>query len=156
MSFHYEKCQVLCMSRSRKKLVRQYPLHGQALKEVDHIKCLGITLTSDATCEAIINTVTNKASRTLDLFRRTLKIGTKSLKEQAFKSFVRSLLWYACSESAWNPHNIKHKKSLEAIQRRAALWILHRYCRTSSANGMLTALNWQSLQSRHRRARLST
>ena len=81
MSFHPEKCKVLCVSRSRDKLVRY--LHGQALQEVDQTKYLGVTLISDATWKVHISAVINIASRTLGLLRRTLMIGTKSVKEQA-------------------------------------------------------------------------
>ena len=110
-------------------------------------------LTSDGTWETHISVVTNKASRTLRLLRRTLKIDAKSVKEQAYKSIVRLVFEYACS--MWDPHNVKHIKSLEAIKWRAARWTLHRYRRTSNANDMLTALDSPSLQSRRRRARLS-
>ena len=144
-----ENCQVLCMSRSRKKIVRQYYLHGQVLQEVDHIKYLGVTLTSDATREAHINAAIIKVSRTLGLLRRTLNIGTKSVKEQAYKSFVRRVLECACF--MLDPHI----KCPEAIQWRTACWTQHRYCRTSNVNDMLTALDWPSLHSRCRCARLS-
>ena len=131
-----ENCQVVCMSRSRKKIVRQYYLHGQVLQEVDHIKYLGVTLTSDATREAHINAAIIKVSRTLGLLRRTLNIGTKSVKEQAYKSFVRRVLECACF--MLDPHI----KCPGAIQWRTACWTQHRYCRTSNVNDMLTALDW--------------
>ena len=97
----------------------------QALQEVEHTKSLGVTLTSDATWEAHINPVAKKAGRTLGLLRRTLKIGAKLVKEQAYKSFVRPVLEYACS--VLGPHNVKHIKNQYAIQRRTARWTLHRY-----------------------------
>ena len=76
-------------------------------------------LTSDAIWVAHINAVTNKASRILGLLRQTLKIDTKSEKEQAYNSFFRPDLEHAWS--LWYPHNVKHIKSLEAIQQRGLL-----------------------------------
>ena len=66
MSFHPEKYQVFHLSRSRKKLLRQSYLHGQAFQEVDG-KYLGVMLTSDAVLEAHINVVINKARWPLGL-----------------------------------------------------------------------------------------
>jgi hypothetical protein len=153
MCFHPDKCEVLRVSRSQKKFHREYFLHDQALQVVHHTKYLGVTLSSDASWETHINAVTSKASRTLGLLRRSLKIGSKSLKDRAYKAFVRPVLEYACS--VWDPHNIKLIKSLEAIQRRAARWTLQRFRRTSSVDDMLSSLDWPSLQSRRRRARLA-
>ena len=143
MSFLPEKFQIFHINRSWEKLVRQY-----YLQEVNHTKFLGVLLASDATLEAHINTVTNKASRTLGLLRQTLEISAKSVKEQAYESFVRPVFKYTFS--IWDPHNIKDIKSLKATQKRAACLTLLRYCRTSGVNDMLTALDRPSLQSRHR------
>ena len=85
------------MQIQQKKLVRQYYLHSQALQEVDLTENLSVMLTSDATWEAHINAVTNKASKTLAMLTQTLKISTKLAKEQADKSFVRLLFLYTCS-----------------------------------------------------------
>ena len=67
-------------------------LHSQAPQGVDHTKYRCVMLTSDITWEALNNDVINKASRTLGLLRWILKIGDKSVKEQAYESFVRMLL----------------------------------------------------------------
>ena len=115
------------------------------------VRCLGVTLTSDTNWETHINAATNKASRTLELLRQTLKTGAKLVKEQAHKSFFRPVLKYTCS--MWDPQ-VKHIKSLEAILQVAAHWILQRYCRTSILNDMLTALGWPSLQSMQMRQTL--
>ena len=91
--------------------LRQYCPCGEALQEVDYTKFLGVTLASDATCKTQINAVTNHAS--LGLLRWTLKFGADSVKNQAYNSFFKPVLEYACS--VWDPHNVKHIKSLEAI-----------------------------------------
>ena len=80
--FHPGKCEVLGVSRGKGKFDHQYTLHGQTLKAVNNTRYLGITLASDATWETHIN-ITNKASRTLSLLRKTLKIGASFVKDRA-------------------------------------------------------------------------
>ena len=48
-----------------------------------------------------INTITNKASKTL-LLRRNLKIGNKKTKETAYKALVRPMFEYAAT--FWIPY----------------------------------------------------
>jgi hypothetical protein len=154
MSFHPGKCQVIRCNKGRKTYNRTYVLHDHPLEEVNTTCYLGVTLSADASWEPHINAITTKASRTLGFLRRTLKISAKGVKDKAYKAFVRPVLEYAAS--VWDPHNVKHIKSLEAVQRRAARWVSQRYRRTSSVEDMLTCLQWPSLQSRRRNARLTT
>ena len=56
----------------------------------------------------------------------------------------------------WDPHTETAVKQIEAVQRRAARWVVNRYRQTSSVLDMLSDLQWPSLQSRRRQARLST
>ena len=155
MSFHPGKCQVLRATKRKKKTFnRTYVLHDQPLQEVATTRYLGVTLSADTSWEPHINTITNKASRALGFLRRTLKINAKEVKDRAYKAYVRPILEYACS--VWDPHNDKLVKSLEAVQRRAARWVCQRYRRTSSVDDMLTGLEWPTLESRRRRARLTT
>ena len=112
-----------------------------------------MTLSADASWDPHINTITAKASRTLGFLRRTLKINAKGVKDRAYKAFVRPVLEYAAA--VWDPYNAKQIQSLEAVQRRAARWVSQRYRRTSSVSDMLACLQWPSLQSRRRNARLT-
>ena len=108
-------------------------LHSQAPQGVDHTKYRCVMLTSDITWEALNNDVINKASRTLGLLRWILKIGDKSVKEQAYESFVRMLLKYVCScpcGTLTMSSMYIYIRSVEAIQQRAARLTLRRHCRT--------------------------
>ena len=80
-------------------------------------------MTSDATREARINNITNKASRTLCLLRRTLEIGRFFTgKDRAYKAFVRPVP--QCESSVWDPNNVVLIKGLETIRRKAARWTI--------------------------------
>ena len=46
--------------------------------------------------------------------KETLQIGARPVKKQAYRSVARQVLEYACS--MWDPLNVQHIKSLEAIQ----------------------------------------
>ena len=83
MRFHPDKCEVLHFTKSKRKHYHQHTLHSQTLKSVNSTRYLGITLTSDATWKTHINNINNKASRTLGLLRRTLKIGSSLVKGRA-------------------------------------------------------------------------
>ena len=60
--------------------------------------------------------------------------------------YVRPILEYAiCS---WSPHSRRNIDKLEAVQRRAARFVLGNYHYTSSVTEMLHSLKWSSISSR--------
>ena len=63
-------------------------------------------------------------------------------------------LQYACS--AWDPHYQKDKAALERVQRKAARFVTGNYDRTTSVTEMLQDLQWDTLETMRRHARLST
>ena len=130
-----------------------YILHGHTLDTVDSAKYLGVTLTKDLTWETHINSIIQKANKTLGFLRRNLKISSTKIKETAYKTFVRPILEYACT--VWDPHTQTNIDRLEAVQRRAARFVVNRYHNTSSVSGMIDQLNWPTLQHRRRVARLA-
>ena len=153
MSFHPDKCVQLPVTRSRKPLVTEYHLHGHTLDTVASAEYLGVTIARDLSWSEHINKITAKANKTLGFLRRNLKISSKSVKEIAFKTFVRPVLEYAAP--VWDPHTAKETEKLEKIQRRAARFVLRRFRNTSSVTDMLSTLQWPSLQERRRVARLT-
>ena len=47
MSFHPDKCHVLCIKRSKEKITTKYTLHGQTLGQVTSTTYLGVTIQDD-------------------------------------------------------------------------------------------------------------
>ena len=153
MEFHPGKCTTLPVTKSTSPKNNNYILHGHTLDTVDSAKYLGVTLTKDLTWETHINSIIQKANKTLGFLRRNLKISSTKIKETAYKTFVRPILEYACT--VWDPHTQTNIDRLEAVQRRAARFVVNRYHNTSSVSGMIDQLNWPTLQHRRRVARLA-
>ena len=154
MQFHPAKCVSMSVTRSRRPLDRSYVLHGHNLDTVHTAKYLGVTLQHQMTWDTHINETLNKANRTLGFLRRNLKISSSSIKEKAYKALVRPLLEYA--SAVWDPYTQKNIDKLEAIQRRAARFVLNRYHNTSSVSRLIEQLGWPSLAQRRRTTRLGT
>ena len=154
MVFHPGKCTTLPVTRSRKSLPQpQYQLHGHTLDTVSNVKYLGLTFTKDLSWNEHINNVCSKANKTLGFLRRNLRIGSRGIKETAYKTLVRPIMEYAAT--VWDPHTQDSTDKIEAIQRRAARFVLRRYRNTSSASNLIDELRWPSLQDRRRTARLT-
>ena len=114
-------------------------------------KYLCITIQQDIDWDNHINNVVNKANRSLDFLRRSLKINSSAIKEKTYKAFVRPILEYA--SSAWHPYTQKNIDKSEAVRRRTARFVLNRY-NTSSVHRTLDSLRWPSLEQRRKTSRL--
>ena len=122
-----------------------------ALEEITSDRYLGVILDNKLSFNEHIEHATKKATNLLNLCRRNLKICNSKAKETAFKALVRPHLEYA--SAAWSPFTKCSINKIEAVQRRAARFVLNDY--TYGPESQLTMkinsnLKWQSLQ--HRRA----
>ena len=152
MAFHALKCIVLTACRGKDPIIADYKLHGQTLERVRSTGYLGLTIQSDGQWTEHIEAIALKGNRLLGFLRRNLKIGSKAIKEQAYKMLLRPCLEYACT--VWDPHTDTECAKLERIQRRAARWVMNRHRNTSSVGEMLQTLEWPTLANRRQRARL--
>ena len=153
MEFHPGKCTTLPVTRSATPKNTEYQLHGHTLATVNSAKYLGVTLTRDLSWDTHINNICQKANKTLGFLRRNLKISSSKIKETAYKTFVRPILEYACT--VWDPSGQNNINRLEAVQRRAARFVVNRYHNTSSVSCMIDKLQWPSLKHRRKVARLT-
>ncbi len=62
-------------------------------------------------------------------------------------------LEYCCT--VWDPYKKANIKKLEMVQRKAIRYTLNRFWNTSNVGEMLTQLNWTSLETHRRHARLT-
>jgi hypothetical protein len=114
---------------------------------------LGVTITDKVNWSQHIDSITNKANRTLGFLRRNLKISSISINKQAYKTLVRPLVEYA--SPVWDPHHQTDIRKLECVQRRAARFVLSSQHNKSSVTAMIQRLGWRSLEDRRRDARLT-
>ena len=151
MEFHPAKSQTLSINRSRKPFRPSYVLHGHTLENVSSAKYLGVTISNTVSWDDHISNTCSKANRALGFLRHNLKISASNIKEKAYKVFVRPLLKYAAS--VWDPYSQKNIAKIEAVQRRAARFVLNLSRNTSSVNNMLEALSWPTLEQRRQTCR---
>ena len=90
--------------------------------------------------------LTAKANRTLGFIRRNLSSCSRHLKFLAYKTLIRPLLEY--SSSVWDPFTQLLIDRIEAVQRRAARFIMKNYSRFSSVSEMLDELELEPLSTR--------
>ena len=91
-----------------------------------------------------MTSTSNKASRTTGFLRRNLPMGSMAMKEQAYKALVRLMLEFA--SPVWDLYMVKNTDKLEAVQTRAAHWVVNSHRQTSSINVMYMQLMGQPLQ----------
>ena len=123
-----------------------YSIHGTALRTVDQAIYLGVTLHRNLSWKPHIHNICKKSNSTLGFLRRNLRKCPSSIKEQAYKTYVRPTLEY--TSSVWDPHTKDLISHIEMVQRRAASFVKADYSKQSSVALMLQSLQWQSLQER--------
>ena len=98
MRFQPVKCNMMQLTRKHSnKIQASYTLEGRVLENVDNIKYLGVTITSDLRWNTHISNICTKANRTLGFLKRTLFSCPQDAKEADFKGIVRPILEYGSS-----------------------------------------------------------
>ena len=151
MSFNPDKCEVIRITNKRKTINAQYSIHGQVLQMTDKAKYLGITIDSKISWGPHVNNITKKATNTLAFLRRNISSCPRNIRETSYKSLVRPQVEYA--STVWDTSIKSQAAAVEAVQRRAARYIIGDYRQESSVTAMLQQLQLDSLQTRRLRAR---
>ena len=145
MRFQPVKCSMMQLTKKHNKIQASYTLEGTVLENVESIKYLGVTITSDLKWNSHIRNVCSKANRTLGFLRRNLFSCPQDVKEAAYKSMVRPILEYG--STVWDPHCNGLNDELENVQKRAARFVTRNYSyETGSMTGILEKLKWETLQ----------
>ena len=153
MTFNVTKCKTLSITRKRNPIYHQYSMNNQPLESVRNHPYLGVEVTQKLNWSNHIDHITAKANRSLSFVKRNLKRCPENIKEQAYKSLVRSHLEYA--STVWSPHQKYQIDKLEAVQRKAARFIKNCWSREQgTVTKLLADLKWDTLQVRREKARL--
>ena len=138
------------LTRKRiKKIHASYTLEGTNLENVESIKYLGVTITSDMRWNTHVSNVCTKANRTLGFLRRNLYSCPQEVKEAAYKGLVCPVLDYG--SSVWDPPDVVLQEELESVQKRPARFMTGNYSyETRSMTGILGQLKWESLKKRRK------
>ena len=98
MRFQPVKCNMVQLTRKRiKKIHASYTSEGTDLENVESVKYLGVTITSDLSWDTHVSNVYTKANRTLGFLRKNLYSCHQDVKEAAYKGLVRPVLDYGSS-----------------------------------------------------------
>ena len=93
---------MMLLTRKRiKKIHASYTLEGIDLENVESIKYLGVTTTSDLRWNKHVSNVCTKTDRPLGFPRRNLYSCPQAVKEAAYKGLVRPVLDY--DSAVWDP-----------------------------------------------------
>ncbi len=116
------------------------------------MKYLGITITGDLKWSTHCCNVARRATRTLNLLRRTIYGCSSEVKKTACLALVRPHLEYCAP--VWSPRTKKDRYILERVQKRTAHWICSKWSPTTFSwsktyEEELQELKWLSVTNRH-------
>ena len=116
------------------------------------MKYLGKTITKQGSWKKHTNNITSQSHRTLAFLQRNLYRCPAATKVLGYKSLVRPRVEYAAS--VWDPYTQTDINKIEAVQRKAARFVMADFRRESSVTEMIQQLQWESLQARRKSTKL--
>ena len=155
MEFNILKCTILQITLRQKTDHFDYKMHNITLKRTDQHSYLGICLNHKLSWSPHVSHLCNKANRLLGFLHRNLRNSPRHIKETAYKQLILPVLQY-CS-SIWDPHQKYLIHKLEMVQHRAARFVLNKPWKRNdqdSITQLLQQLNWPTLKTQRRHARL--
>ena len=120
MSFHPEKCKVLKMGRPISDLsdmFNPYAFSGHHLEVVENEKDIGVIIDCDLSFDKHIAEKVNKATRIVNIIRRSFMYLDEESFLNLYKALVRPHLEYA--NQIWAPKLQRQIDSIENVQKRA-------------------------------------
>ena len=94
--------------------------HWKPVKGVQHVKDLGVTISSDLSWNKYVRITINNGNKVLGIIKWTVGTSNRQVFSTLYKSFVRSILEYAIP--VWNPHLAKNVHALEKFKEGLQDW----------------------------------
>ena len=139
-------------TKKTKPVKSEHTLHGVILTTVLTAKYLGININNKLSWNNHTDTITKRATQSLNFVRRNFSSCSSSIRVQCYMSLFRPQLEYA--SSVWDNSVKRNITKIESVQRSAAQFVCRNYQRTSSVTAVLQSLGWESLQQRQARSRV--
>ena len=122
MRLNSGKCEALNITNKQAPIQFDYTVNGGVIQWKSFVRYLGIYVNSKLTWSDHCKIIASKATKLLNVLHRTMFGCSILARNVAYKSIVRPSMEYACV--VWNPHTEKDGALLDAIQNRAARWVL--------------------------------
>lgn len=146
MALNAKKTVSITFTNKKTPLNFAYTLDNNEIGKSNHVKYLGVTLTSNLSWETHIEAVCSKAQGKLAFLRRKLRNAPPAMKLTAYKSLIRPALEYA--DIIWDPYQKYLVKKIERIQNLAVRFIFSDYSRHTSVTNLLNKAHLPSLARR--------
>ena len=143
MQFNKGKCLELRVTFKDDPCITEYYETTSTTKA----KYLGITFDTKLNFNYHMDSVCQKANKTLSFLRRNFKQYNRKVKLNAYKMYVEPTYLKLCSK--WSPHTSHSINKLESVQKRAARFIGKDYRRASSITQILNSLSLKSISYLH-------
>ena len=107
------------------KDVQCYDLFGGIALKNHAFSFIGVIIDNELNFNQYLDDMSTKATNLLNLSRRSLHMCSKEAKDSAYNMIVRPHLEYA--STCWTPYTKRNLDKLEAVQHRAARFVLNFY-----------------------------
>ena len=122
MCLNPAKCEALNTSHKLSPPQFTYTANGGTISWKPLVKYFGIYINSKLTWSDHCKLTASKAARILNIMCRTMFGCSALAKDMAYRSIVRPCMEYTCV--VWNPHDTRDCALFDAVQNRAARWIV--------------------------------
>ena len=141
------KCQVMCITQRKDKPAPSYSVNNTKLQTCESLRLLGVTVSSDLSCNCHVNNITKKCNKLLGFYQSCRRVSRTLMFCSNFTklSFCQFLIIVHLFEMF--TRNVMLKK-LEQIQHRASRMILCQRREEQQYQERLKTLNLTTLKTR--------
>ena len=140
IQFNLIKCDFLRMINRKCPIVASHTIGECIIRDLSHIKYLGVTIDSQLSWKEHIKATTYKEGQYCQgIFASEHILLSNQCQLNCYKSLVKPILEYAAV--VWASHTLSAMTSIEKIQRYATRFICNNSSRYSSVTDMLQSLS---------------